>query len=69
MIGFYESATHAIEASGGGLTWGRLRESMGDVVYKLSSMKFEDPADGETVVRDRYAALYKEIEERFSAVE
>ncbi len=41
LIGFYEQAVHAIEVSGGSLTWGEIRDNMGDVIYKLSSMKFE----------------------------
>jgi V-type H+-transporting ATPase subunit A len=69
MIGFYEAATRAVEGSGGALTWGRVRDGMGDVIYKLSSMKFEDPADGEGVIVARFEALMKEIEERFAAIE
>jgi hypothetical protein len=38
---FYDQATHTVEASSGQLTWGKMRESMGDLLYKLSSMKFE----------------------------
>jgi V-type H+-transporting ATPase subunit A len=41
---------------------------MGDVLYKLSSMKFEDPIDGEQVIRERYAKFGKEMEERFRAL-
>ncbi|TPX33391.1 H+-transporting two-sector ATPase [Synchytrium microbalum] len=68
MMCFHEQATHAVEASSGQLSWAKIRESMGDVIYKLSSMKFEDPAQGETVVRDKYAKLQKEIEDRFRAL-
>lgn len=69
MIGFYDQATHALEASGGTLTWARVRDGMNDVIYKLSSMKFEDPLDGEAVIKERYAALFREIEERFAALD
>lgn len=41
MIGFYTHATHAVEASNNQITWAKIRESMGDIIYKLSSMKFE----------------------------
>lgn len=68
MMGFYDAATRAVETSGGQLTWARIRDSMGDVVYKLSSMKFEDPLDGEEAIKERYAKLMKEIEERFTAL-
>ncbi|KAI8091621.1 V-type proton ATPase catalytic subunit A [Thamnidium elegans] len=69
MIGFYDQATHAVESSNNQITWAKIRESMGDVIYKLSSMKFEDPADGEDVLCEKYSALYKEIEAKFSDLE
>lgn len=65
MIGFYTHATHAVEVTSNQITWAKIRDSMGDLIYKLSSMKFEDPADGEAVLISRYQALQKEIEERF----
>lgn len=41
MIGFYTHATHAVEVTSNQITWAKIRESMGDLIYKLSSMKFE----------------------------
>lgn len=41
MIGFYNSATHAVEVTNNEITWAKIRESMNDLIYKLSSMKFE----------------------------
>jgi V-type H+-transporting ATPase subunit A len=68
MIGFYDMATHAVESSAGTLTWAKIRDRMSDTLYKLSSMKFEDPADGEDVVKERYAALHKLMEDQFRAL-
>ncbi|CAO3648834.1 unnamed protein product [Cunninghamella echinulata] len=65
FIGFYTHATHAVEASNGQITWAKIRESFSDTIYKLSSMKFEDPADGESALVEKYAALYKDIESKF----
>ncbi|ORZ15905.1 V-type proton ATPase catalytic subunit A [Absidia repens] len=65
MIGFYTHATHAVEASNNQITWAKIKESFSDIIYKLSSMKFEDPADGESVLCEKYAALYREIEAKF----
>ncbi|KAK9717861.1 H(+)-transporting V1 sector ATPase subunit A [Basidiobolus ranarum] len=65
MIGFYSHATHAVEVTNNQITWAKIRDNMGDVLYKLSSMKFEDPADGEEVIVERFAKLNKEIEDRF----
>ncbi|KAI8971481.1 V-type proton ATPase catalytic subunit A [Mycotypha africana] len=69
MIGFYEKAVHAVEASNNQLSWVKIRESMGDILYKLSSMKFEDPAEGEAALVEKYTALQKEIEAKFNDIE
>jgi V-type H+-transporting ATPase subunit A len=68
MVGFYEQATHTVEASSGSVTWAKIRDNMGEILYKLSSMKFEDPVDGEQVIKERYANLAKEMEEKFRAL-
>lgn len=68
MMFFYDQATRAVEASGGQLTWAKIRDQLNDLFYKLSQMKFEDPADGEEVLKERYQKLNKEIEERFRAL-
>jgi len=65
---FYDQSIHAVEASSNQITWNKIRDSMSDVIYKLSSMKFEDPQDGEEVIKERYAKLQKEIEEQFRAL-
>ncbi|CAG8719324.1 20384_t:CDS:10, partial [Cetraspora pellucida] len=65
LIGFYNAATHAVEVTNGEITWAKIKERMDDLLYKLSSMKFEDPAEGEEVLRERYQKLYTEIHERF----
>lgn len=44
MILFYELARHAVETTAQSdhkITWAIIRESLGDVMYKLSSMKFK----------------------------
>ncbi|KAI9209714.1 ATP synthase alpha/beta family, nucleotide-binding domain-containing protein [Polychytrium aggregatum] len=68
MMAFYDHATHTVEASSNQVTWAKIRDSMGDIIYKLTSMKFEDPVDGEEAIKDRYAKLGKEMEERFRAL-
>lgn len=65
IINFYEQATHVVEASGNTITWSKIREATGDLFYKLSSMKFEDPADGEKELIERYQKLQKEVDEKF----
>jgi len=41
MIGFYTAATNAVEVTNNEITWAKIKDSMGDLLYKLTSMKFE----------------------------
>lgn len=44
MISFYDLARHAVEStaqSDNKITWAMIREHMGEILYKISSMKFK----------------------------
>lgn len=44
MIAFYDMARHAVEStaqSENKITWSVIRDSMGQILYQLSSMKFK----------------------------
>ena len=44
MMSFYELARHAVESTAQSdhrITWTMIRESMGDILYKISTMKFK----------------------------
>eukprot|EP00871_Galdieria_phlegrea_P000154 jgi/Galph1/1139/GphlegSOOS_G5798.1 len=70
MIHFYELANKAVEQAGEeGLTLAHIKEHMSDTIYKLSRMKFLDPAEGEDKVRSQLTALYSEITEGFRKIE
>ncbi|KAI8855190.1 ATP synthase alpha/beta family, nucleotide-binding domain-containing protein [Chytridium lagenaria] len=62
LVTFYDLATHTVEASSNQITWNKMRESLADILHKLSSMKFEE------VLTDRYVKLQREMEERFRAL-
>ncbi|KAJ2702729.1 H(+)-transporting V1 sector ATPase subunit A [Coemansia sp. IMI 209128] len=68
MIGFYKLSRHAVESTSGQITWAKIRDTMGDMIYRLSSMKFEDPADGEQVLVERYTQLQRDMEEQFRSL-
>ncbi|KAJ2080318.1 H(+)-transporting V1 sector ATPase subunit A [Coemansia sp. RSA 988] len=68
MIGFYKQATHAVESTSNQITWARIRDSMSDIFYRLSSMKFEDPADGEAALVEKYSQLQRDMEEQFRSL-
>lgn len=65
MVNFHDQAVHAVEASDGAYSWAKIREATGDMMYRLSSMKFEDPAQGEAVIKEKYSKLAKEMDEKF----
>jgi V-type H+-transporting ATPase subunit A len=41
MIGYYNLAQQAVASSNGEITWTKIRESTGEVMHQLSSMKFQ----------------------------
>lgn len=78
ILAFHEAALAALErcggasggnASGARLSYGVIRTRLADLLHKLSSQKFDDPADGEAALRARAAALGAELRERFRALE
>ncbi|XP_043928763.1 V-type proton ATPase catalytic subunit A [Protopterus annectens] len=73
MISFYDMARHAVEStaqSDNKITWAIIRENMGDILYKLTSMKFKDPVkDGEAKIKADYVHLYDEMQNAFRSLE
>jgi len=72
MIGFYEMARHSVEStaqSDNKVTWASIRESMGNILYQLSSMKFKDPADGEQKMKAEFDQLYEDMQNAFRTIE
>ncbi|XP_065845596.1 V-type proton ATPase catalytic subunit A-like isoform X2 [Oscarella lobularis] len=73
ICSFYDMARHAVETtaqSENKITWAIIRDQMGDILYKLSSMKFKDPsADGETKIKKEMSELQEEMIEAFRKLE
>ncbi|XP_066062807.1 V-type proton ATPase catalytic subunit A-like [Chamaea fasciata] len=65
LVTFYELARGAVEGAGGEeqrVTWATIREGLGDILYRLSAMKFKDPVkDGEQQILAAYAQLQEEM--------
>lgn len=66
-------ARHAVETtaqSENKITWNVIRDSMGGVLYQLSSMKFKDPVkDGEQKIKADFDQLYEDIQQAFRNLE
>ena len=75
MIYFHRRATAAVErtvgaaAEGRRVTFNEIKANMGDLLYRLSSQKFEEPSDGEEVLKGRFVALNNDLKEAFERLE
>eukprot|EP01024_Parvocaulis_polyphysoides_P041001 TRINITY_DN374_c0_g1_i2.p2 TRINITY_DN374_c0_g1~~TRINITY_DN374_c0_g1_i2.p2 ORF type:complete len:256 (-),score=48.10 TRINITY_DN374_c0_g1_i2:231-998(-) len=75
IVTFHRLATQAIErtatgnAEGQKITFNVIKAKLGDLLYKVSSQKFEDPADGEQAITGRLLTLNEELKEKFRALE
>lgn len=67
---FYHTAKKAIEESGSekNISFSHIKQSMPNVVYGLTRMKFGDPKDGEAAVRKHLDDLKDEIDAAFRAL-
>jgi V-type H+-transporting ATPase subunit A len=77
ILAFHSAALKAVEASASvnstdsstagssSLSWAKIREVSTDLLYRLSSMKFEDPAQGESELKAKLQKLNKDIEDHF----
>ncbi|KAG8217367.1 vacuolar type ATPase [Butyriboletus roseoflavus] len=62
-VAFYDAALKA--TAQGDLTFARVRESAGDLIFKLSQMKFESPSQGQEPIMQKLNTLHTEIQDRF----
>jgi V-type H+-transporting ATPase subunit A len=51
------------------VTYNIIKSRLADLLYKITSMKFEDPAEGEEALSAKFDALTLEIKESFRALE
>eukprot|EP01097_Dermamoeba_algensis_P004817 TRINITY_DN3096_c0_g1_i1.p1 TRINITY_DN3096_c0_g1~~TRINITY_DN3096_c0_g1_i1.p1 ORF type:complete len:641 (-),score=164.29 TRINITY_DN3096_c0_g1_i1:177-1937(-) len=72
MITFYREALRVVESSSQDrkITWDAIKKSMNDnLIYEITSMKFQDPADGQDKLVAHYKKLNSDIEARFRQLE
>jgi len=67
MMHFYTLAQKAVESGNDDkkITLAMIKNQMGDIIYKISSMKFQDPKNGQEAVSAHMKALQEEITEAF----
>jgi len=71
IVHFYRKAQKAIELSSEEkkVTWLTIKNAMSDLIYQLTSMKFQDPATGEEKVCAALKAVNEEITQAFRVLE
>lgn len=72
MIGFYDLARHAVEAtaqSDNKITWAIIKDHMSNVLYEISSMKFKNPSEGEAKLKQQFQELNEKMVNAFRDLE
>jgi len=79
IIRFHDEALKAVEKDKSGpsgaisespkITWNTIKQSMGDGIYKLTAMKFQDPVEGEEKIKGVFQELHDELVNSFRALE
>eukprot|EP01080_Neovahlkampfia_damariscottae_P007352 gene7352-11674_t len=65
---FYHEATRAVKQTQNKVSWSKVKQKLSGpsgLLYKISSMKFALPSDGEEKLTKQYKALYDEITDTF----
>jgi V-type H+-transporting ATPase subunit A len=62
LIHFHENCQAAIANA----TFARIKSSCAELMYAMSTLKFEDPVDGEEAFRRRFAETMARIDDEFS---
>jgi len=63
FVGFHDAAIKAVTQND--LTFAKVKDSAGDIMFKLSQMKFDSPSQGKEPIKQRLDALYAEIQDKF----
>jgi len=67
IVTFYNLAQKAVESSSDEkkVTWSTIKNSLGNILYELTSMKFQDPASGQDAIVAHMKNLYELIQSSF----
>ncbi|XP_024526644.1 V-type proton ATPase catalytic subunit A [Selaginella moellendorffii] len=73
IVHFCDLSTQAVEKAAGSkgqkITFNIIRQRLGDIIYRLVSQKFEDPAEGESALCSTYQKLYDDLTTAFHNLE
>ncbi|KAF9036950.1 V-type ATPase [Hymenopellis radicata] len=63
FVGFHDAALKVIAQND--MTFAKIKDSAGDLMFKLSQMKFESPSQGKEDVKSKLDSLHTEIQDKF----
>ncbi|KAF9001998.1 ATP synthase alpha/beta family, nucleotide-binding domain-containing protein [Cyathus striatus] len=63
FVGFHDAAIKAVAQND--LTFAKIKDAAGDLMFKLSQMKFESPSQGKEPIKQKLDTLYNEIQDKF----
>jgi len=71
LVNFFILAQKAVEGGDDSkkVTWQTIKNAMGDLIYKITCMKFQDPKNGEEKVIAHMKELHEEIQNAFRNLE
>lgn len=71
IIHFHDAAQKAVESAGHEkkMTWSHIKQELGNLIYKVTALKFDEPSDGEQVLKARFAELDAQIDAQFRNLE
>eukprot|EP00246_Nothoceros_aenigmaticus_P014759 TRINITY_DN5819_c0_g1_i1.p1 TRINITY_DN5819_c0_g1~~TRINITY_DN5819_c0_g1_i1.p1 ORF type:complete len:624 (+),score=118.01 TRINITY_DN5819_c0_g1_i1:343-2214(+) len=73
MIHFFDLGNQAVERAAGAegqkVTYNTIKQRLGDLIYRLVSQKFEDPAEGEEALTGKFQKLYDDLASGFRNLE
>lgn len=72
IVLFFELAKHAVEStaqSDNKITLASIKDQLGDLMYEMSSMKFQEPSTGEATIKAHFAQLAEKLQTAFRNLE
>ncbi|KIJ99567.1 hypothetical protein K443DRAFT_679829 [Laccaria amethystina LaAM-08-1] len=63
FVGFHDAAIKAVTQNE--VTFAKIKDSVGDIMFKLSQMKFESPSQGKEAIKQKLDGLYVEMQDKF----
>jgi V-type H+-transporting ATPase subunit A len=73
IMHFGTLANQAVERAAGSegqrITYNTIKQRLGDIMYRLVSMKFEEPSEGESALTAKFQKLYNDLSTSFRNLE